>query len=299
MPSTNLENLSDVNGTALTADGQFPSWHQSAGYFDFDKNINDYIPKTQNAVTKEPTGFVSPNLVVVNGDAGTRIITLTGTTTAYYQGTLVSALVSGWTSPAHDDTSGSNFFLAYDGSNFTWTENGFPGFDKLLIAYALWDNSNTTWIYFREPHGLMQHQTHKELHETIGTYKSAGGTIPSASYTLNSTTATNRRPNIDETTINDEDLPTVTAALTSKLYTKMYLGNASDSYFTVETAEIIPLSTNNPYYNTFSSPNWSQTLMPANSVATVWVYAMPVCAGTTCQKYRYFFVQPQWITQAV
>jgi len=38
--------------------------------------------------------------------------------------------------------------------------------------------------------------------------------------------------------------------------------------------------------------------MPANSVATVWVYAMPVCAGTSCQKYRYFFVQPQWITQA-
>jgi hypothetical protein len=40
-----LEELCDVNGTALAADGQFPSWHQTAGYFDFDKNINDYATK--------------------------------------------------------------------------------------------------------------------------------------------------------------------------------------------------------------------------------------------------------------
>ena len=37
-----LEEMSDVNGTALTTTGQFPSWNQTSGYFDFDKNINDY-----------------------------------------------------------------------------------------------------------------------------------------------------------------------------------------------------------------------------------------------------------------
>jgi hypothetical protein len=102
----------------------------------------------------------------------------------------------------------------------------------------------------------MNWQSHKEFHETIGTYKSSGGTIPAASYTLNSTTATDRRPDIDETTIYDEDLPTTNAAVTSKLYTKLTLGNSAVAALTVETAEIIPLSTNNPYYNTFSSPNW-------------------------------------------
>lgn len=34
--------LDDVNGTALTTDGQIPVWDQTAGYFDFTENINDY-----------------------------------------------------------------------------------------------------------------------------------------------------------------------------------------------------------------------------------------------------------------
>jgi hypothetical protein len=34
--------LCDVNGTALTTDGQIPTWHNTEKYFDFDKNINDY-----------------------------------------------------------------------------------------------------------------------------------------------------------------------------------------------------------------------------------------------------------------
>lgn len=38
-----LENLSDVNGTALTVDGQFPIWNNTTKYFDFTANINDYL----------------------------------------------------------------------------------------------------------------------------------------------------------------------------------------------------------------------------------------------------------------
>lgn len=37
-----LERLSDVNGIPLDTDGQFPVWHNTEGYFDFDRNINDY-----------------------------------------------------------------------------------------------------------------------------------------------------------------------------------------------------------------------------------------------------------------
>jgi len=44
VPSINLEELSDVNGTPLTITGQFPSWNQTTGYFDFDKKITDYVP---------------------------------------------------------------------------------------------------------------------------------------------------------------------------------------------------------------------------------------------------------------
>jgi hypothetical protein len=42
-----LEELTDVDGTELTTTGQFPSWNQTEGYFDFDKNIvTDYVPYT-------------------------------------------------------------------------------------------------------------------------------------------------------------------------------------------------------------------------------------------------------------
>ena len=150
----------------------------------------------------------------------------------------------------------------------------------------------------RECHGFMPWQDHKELHETIGTYKESGGTIPSASYALSSTTAADRRPNIDQTLIADEDLTTTLPALTSETYTQYNLTGASVGAYTLTAADIVPLLANNPYYNTFSTPNWGQTLMPANSVATVWIYALPVTSSANSQAYRYLFVQPQWITQA-
>ena len=38
--------------------------------------------------------------------------------------------------------------------------------------------------------------------------------------------------------------------------------------------------------------------MPANSVATVWLVAIPATLGNS-EQYRYVWVQPQRITQAV
>lgn len=38
-----MTDLSDVNGTPLTTDGQIPVWNNAAGYFDFTANINNYV----------------------------------------------------------------------------------------------------------------------------------------------------------------------------------------------------------------------------------------------------------------
>jgi hypothetical protein len=263
-------------------------------------DISGLVPKTQNALTKEPTGFTSPEDVIINYDPTTQKITLTGTVVAYYQGTDISianpTFVSGWVSTAHDDVTGHAYFLYYNGTNFLWADNAFPGFDMVLIATVNYGATNK-WAN-RECHGFMPWQDHKEFHETIGTYKTAGGTFPSANYTLNSTTATNRRPTVDETTIYDEDVKTVLPALNTNAYSIYNLTNASVGTYTLDSTEIIPLSTNNPYYNSFTTPNWGQTLMPVNSAATVWIYAIPVISSSISQKYRYLFVQPQWITQA-
>jgi len=144
---------------------------------------------------------------------------------------------------------------------------------------------------------LMGHLEHEEFHSTIGTYKKSGNIIGN-SYALASTIAANRRPNLEQIVIADEDLPTTLSILTSKLYTKFYLTSTLTANYIVETADVIPLSTNNPFYNKWNGSAWVQTLMPANSLASVWIYAIPVCSDNSSQKYRFLFVQPQWITQS-
>ena len=262
--------------------------------------LNLKIDKTQNTITKEPTGFTAPESVVVTYDVTTQKVTLTGTVVAYYQGVDISVanptFTTGWVSTEHANTTGHTYFLYFNGTNFVWATDSFPGFNMVLIAVVNYGSTNKYCI--RECHGLMPWQDHREFHETIGTYKTSGGTFPSAQYVLSSTTAGDRRPNIDETTITDEDLPTVLPALTSKAYTIYNLTGASVGAYTLSSGDIIPLLVNNPYYNTFLTPNWGQTLMPSNSVATVWVYAVPVSASAGSQAYRYLFVQPQWVTQA-
>jgi hypothetical protein len=254
------------------------------------------IPKTQNTVTKEPTGFNDPASVIITYNSTDQTVTLTGTFVAYWQGEIIPALTTGWQSAGHPVTTNHIYFLYYNGTSFVWADNAFPGWSMLLIASV---NYGATDKYcLRECHGFMPWQDHKAIHETIGCYKSSGGTIPTASWVALSTTATDRRPTIDETVINDEDIATTLPALTSKLYTQYFLSGASVGAYAVEAAELLPVLVNNPYYNSFSTPNWGQTLFPSNSVGTVWIFAVPVTSSAGSQKYRYLFIQPQWVTLA-
>jgi len=252
------------------------------------------IDKTQNQITKDPTGFHEPSLVVVTGDSVTRKITLSGTVAASYRGELVAELIPTWLSPAHGADTTKKYFLSHNGTTASWSESIWT-FDLIQIAIAKYDNVNATWKYYREPHGLMNWATHKELHETIGTYKGAGGDI--TDIILDSTVAANRRPNLSSLIINDEDLQTTISALTSKLYTQFNLTGASIENTVLDQADIVKLLVDRPYYNQFTT-EWVNTLMPANSVSTIWIYAQPMAADAFSQKHRLLFVQPQWITQA-
>lgn len=283
-----LTDLDDINGTPLTTSGQLLIWDNDNNYFDFTENINDYIPRTQNVLTKDPTGFTAPESVIATYNSTTRTITLTGTVTAYWQGTLVTELVSGWVSDAHAATTGP-WFLTYNGSAFSWSQTPWT-FDLLMISYVYYGTSDKFNI--RESHGLMPFSVHRELHQTIGTYMSAGGDL--TGYVLSSTTAADRRPIVSTTTLYDEDLMTSVATLTSSLYTKAYLSGASATpTFVVETADIVPLSGNQPYYNQFTGGTWQQTLMSNGYYQAIWLVAVPAGAGTTSQKYRYLWVQGQ------
>ena len=280
----------DVIGPASATGDNIAVYDSTTGKLikDGGSKISDLIPFTQNTLTKEPTGFTSPADVIVTYDSTARTVTLTGTVEGYFRGTVVSALVSGWVSDAHTATTGP-WFLYYNGSAFVWSQTAWA-WDMLMIAFV--NYGTTDKFAIRETHGLMQWQAHEEFHETIGTYISAGGDM--SGYTLASTTAANRRPIVSSTMIDDEDLHTANATLTSSLYTKHYIAGAgATSTFVVETADIVPLSTNRPYFNEFTGGAWQQTLMTANSYSDVWLVAVPTSADTTSQKYRYIWVQGQ------
>ena len=299
--STIIKHLNGVLGRHKAKDIDYDS-SASASILIGDTNVQEAIEDLDSRiyntdqVTKEPTGFTDPGNVIVTGDPTARTVTLTGTVEAYWRGSLVSALVSGWESPAHGTTITDVYFLSYNGTSFSWNNTPWT-FDQLQIAFATYDPMEGTWFYIREPHGMEPYQGHEEAHDNIGTYKKSGGDL--SGYVLDSTTAADRRPDVSQVVIKDEDLPSTLPVLNDGLYTHAALvGAGAVATFDIDNADIVELSGNNPYYNEFDGADWVETLMPANSVMSIWLYAIPVAADAVSQKYRLLWGQGQWITQA-
>lgn len=247
------------------------------------------------AITQEPTGFDRSDLVEISYDSTTRKITLSGAGwKAYYKGTEIPILTNGYVSAAHDDIIDNTFFLYHNGTSIQWMQNGFPGFNNILIAVVKYRTDAKFGM--RECHGLQQWQSHQTDHLNIGTYRESGGDV--TGITLLSNTALERRPDISACTIWDEDCPTINSSLISKLYTQRFISSANTINYLFAQGDIVSLSGNNPYYNQNSNGTYVQTLMPANSMMTIWVYELPVTKDSDSQRVRRSFIQGQSITQA-
>lgn len=243
-------------------------------------------------VLQEPTGFTSPEDVIITGDATARTITLTGTVNAYHKGVLNTTIISGWESPAHaDDT--NPYFLIYDGTTIQWVSPSNYNFFDLTIAFTFYANGSNDRVYTRECHGLMPWQTHQQEHNLEGTWRSAGGDL--ADYTLSSTTPADRQPSVSATTLNDEDLKTINPSLpSSENYAQFSLSGAGGtSNFDISPTDIVPLSGNQPYWNEFTGGSWQQTLMSNNYFMSIWVFTIPVASNIISQEYRYAWIQGQ------
>jgi hypothetical protein len=78
---TAIEELSDVNGTPLTTNGQLMVWNNSSGYFDFDYNINDF------ALTGDLSSYATIDYVTgISGDLQTTIDGLDASNHVPYNG---------------------------------------------------------------------------------------------------------------------------------------------------------------------------------------------------------------------
>ena len=235
-------------------------------------------------ITKEPTGFVDPENIIVAYNKIDKTITLSGNIEAYWKGFKIQVLDTTWTSTPHPSTP-NNYFLYYDGTNFIWSTSVWT-FDKLQIAIVSSDG-----YALKETHGLMPWQTHEQFHQVVGTYRTDGGDF--SNFTLASTVAINRRLDISSTKIKDEDCITLLSALTTKLYTIRYLTSINTVNFTVDSADITLLSGNNPYYNRWNGSAWVQSLIVNNNYGVIFVMAVPITSDTHSSKYRYQFIQSQ------
>lgn len=244
-----------------------------------------------SAIVDDPTGFKNPEDVAVSYDSSTRKITLGGTVVAYYRGKLSTVIVSSYESPAHEDTTGSIYYLYYNGTDVLWSKDTHPGFNVLLIAIVKYGTSHKYGM--RECHGFMPWMTHKHLHNSIGLFRLSGGDI--SGVVLDSTTAAERRPNISASTLLDEDLLTVNPQTVSgtSTYAQFYLTSTGVGNYVVDTSDIVALSNNQPSYNLFTGGNWTQQPLANNAYMCVWLIAIPVSSDANSQKYRHIFIQGQ------
>lgn len=281
-----LDSLNDVaisnpnHGDLLTFDGV-------SGAFINTPSITD--------ITKEPTGFDNPQNVVVTYDFDTRTVSLGGSNwKAYWRGSEFNTLVPDWISEAHPDVVG-NYFLYYDGDSIQWTTTPWT-LDTIQIAYISYQSN----YYFglRECHGLMPWQVHVHLHRTIGTYLVSGGDF--SNYTLNSTTAADRRPELSQTIVADEDLQTTNETLlkSQNNYSLFYL-NGTTPTLVNNSSDIITLNGGIPRYNLDTAGTWSLADFTNNYYGKIFVLAVPTTADSISRKLRYVFITPQQINASL
>jgi hypothetical protein len=250
----------------------------------------NYVQMSVLEDTKEPTGWLDPAGVeaVITYDSTARIISMSGTHYYYWRG--IKKSVTNFVSAAHDLAYGIYYLYSTDGDNFVWSNTEWS-FDMLMLAAAVY---KAGFKYGgSEGHGMMQWQVHEELHQTIGTYKSSGGVCEPSSYVIGSIIAADRRPDVVETILRDEDIPHTLLALTSQLYNKFYLSGADVINYSGETAEILLYSGSQPYYNLFTGGVWTQSLMANNSYSAFWLVAQPTTKDVNSQAYRFSWIQAQ------
>jgi len=269
-------------------------YRMDGGYTPDSSNISDPDQTFFNwvnfpVIQKEPTGFTKPEDIIVTYDSSARTVTLTGTVNGYFRGKRVPALVNGYVSPTHSVTNG-RYYLVYNDSGFQWVIDGSQKFYDLLIAFVNYGVSYK-WGQ-RECHGLLPWQSHKIDHDTIGTYRESGGTFDD--YLEDSITVTDRQPSVSACLLKDEDLPTLNPLLTaSGNYNNFYLSSTETANFNKTATDIVPLSTNQPYWNEFTGGAWQQTLMSNNYYMSIWVAEIPVTADAVSQDYRLVWIQGQ------
>jgi hypothetical protein len=254
------------------------------------------VPTALLADTKEPSGFLDPTAITVEYNSGAQTVTLTQTGgVVYYWRGEKKTLASPWTSTAHDEADGLYFLYSTDGTNFAWSLTPWS-FEHVQVAFVSVSGSGTVLFALREVHGLMPWQTHKVLHDRIGTYRASGGLLTEDTFALDTATDEATTPGFESAVLVDEDLLSTVEPTTQGEYTTLRIGASGVATFDVGAA--FPFRVADPnQVNTYILINdpatGGETATTNNRWANVYDILLPVAADSESQKYRRLLLQPQ------
>jgi len=246
----------------------------------------------QNAATKEPTGFESPELITESYDSTARTVTLTQTGgIPYWFRGVRYVLASPWTSAAHTATAGVWYLSFGSGGAFSWSQTPWT-FDLGQVAFVNYDSPTGHTFCVGETHGLMPWQAHKELHEQIGTYRSSGGLLDPATYAVGGTATDARNtPGFDAAVVSDEDLSTTISAWAQGTYTHLYFNGTTAPLLT--TGAALPFRVGGTNFPRFGSPTVAEADAITGRFLNVYQLLVPATSDAGSQSYRMIMVQPQ------
>jgi len=239
-------------------------------------------------VTFDPTGFIDNTNIDITYDKVARTITLThpsGFIVYKWRG-LLKSLASPWTSTAHPVGASRYFLDSSDGDAFTWG-TAVWSFRNVHVAVAF----PLLGFAVREPHGVMQHETHTEAHDLLGTYRVSGLGPVVGSYTEGVATDAAVSPSFAAGIIKDEDSPTYINATAEGLYTTMRI--AAGGVATFDTAATLPFRSGGSYIFINDPTTGAETAAANLRFVNVYEILIPVASDTDSQKFRRVFLQPQ------
>jgi hypothetical protein len=232
-----------------------------------------------------PLDSTGARLVTLSYNATTRQVTITANSGSTFQVCccgVATTQTSPYTTTAHAATEGP-WYLYWDGANFTWSQTIWDLYTVAPTSYVYWSSLLSSGTGFNELHEWYSDPgLHRDNHFAIGTSLQAGGTL--SGYVLNTASDVSLQFAVAQTTINDEDLQSVLAALVAGSYTIWYRSGAS-GFWKWSTGQSLPfLYGATPYaeINNFVAGSWTLTEIDGSGggkYGTAYVMAMPALSG--------------------
>jgi hypothetical protein len=264
----------------------------------------NWKPLDFSSITTEPTGFQNPDSWTVDFNSTTRVVTVTptGTQAVYRRGTKYT--FSAPLTITIGAVQGDHFvILNTAGSGLSEQSTPWDLTADVPVIYVYWDTVLVDGFAVRETHGAaMDGTSHRELHETIGTYRVSGGTVSGITVYTPPSDVTNPllasiNPDVAATVVADEDLRTTIPAFTQDgivSYGKMRKQFVSNKWVW-DVSDV-----NAPYFQSGSVPQYnpssggdSLAIMINEDYVCYYLFAVPAASGTRSQQLRYVWIPGQ------